>query len=179
MRNAAFFAMALVLVLFQANVHRLVGPLHFGSFHVYGWTPSAILPLVIFLGVHEPSMAKGAILAAVIGHMLDLFASAPLGLFSFVYVGLWWLARLAGVRLTAQTVPTQMALAFGFSLVESLVVLVLLVVFGADPQRPIEIAVIIVPRAAATALLSPIVFRVAERLHQSAQATPRATETTA
>jgi len=174
MRSAAFFAMALLLVLFQANAHRLLEPLH-----LYGWTPSAILPLVIFLGVHEPSMAKGAILASIIGHSLDLFASAPLGLFAFVYVGLWWLARLAGVRLTAQTVPTQMALAFGFSLVESVVVLVLLVVFGADPQRPVELAVVLVPRATATALVAPIIFRIAERLHQSAQATPRATETAA
>jgi rod shape-determining protein MreD len=134
------------------------------------------LPLVIFLGVHEPSMAKGAVLAFVIGHALDLFASAPLGLFTFLYVALWWLARVVGVRLAAQTVPTQMALAFGFSLAESLIVLVLLVVFGADPSRPVELVTIVVPRALSTALVAPIVFRIAERLHQTAQATPRATE---
>ncbi len=171
MRNAAFLAMALVLILFQANVHLVLGPLG-----LRGWAPSAILPLVIFLGVHEPSMAKGAVLAFVIGHALDLFASAPLGLFTFLYVALWWLARVVGVRLAAQTVPTQMALAFGFSLAESLIVLVLLVVFGADPSRPVELVTIVVPRAVATALVAPIVFRIAERLHQTAQATPRATE---
>jgi rod shape-determining protein MreD len=69
-----------------------------------------------------------------------------------------------------------MALAFGFSLVESLVVLVLLVVFGADPQRPVEIAFVVVPRATSTALIAPLIFRIAERLHQSAQVTPRTTE---
>lgn len=171
MRNAAFLAFALALTLFQANIHRLLGPLG-----LHGFTPSAVLALVIFLGVHEPSMARGAILAFVIGHAQDLFASAPVGLFTFVYVGLWWLARIAGVRLTAQTVPTQMALAFGFALVQSLVVLVLLVVFGADPLRPVELATVIVPNATATALVAPFVFRVAERLHQTAAAAPRSGE---
>jgi rod shape-determining protein MreD len=171
MRNAAFLAFALALVLLQANLHRVVGPLGLN-----GWTPSAVLPLVIFLGVHEPSMARGAILAFVIGHALDLFASAPIGLFTFVYVALWWLARVVGVRLAAQTVPTQMAFAFGFSLVESLVVLVLLVVFGADPQRPVELSAVVVPHSTATALLAPLVFRIAEHLHQTAAAAPRSGE---
>jgi rod shape-determining protein MreD len=172
MRNAAFLAFALALTLLQANLHRLVGPLG-----LHGWTPSAVLPLVIFLGVHEPSMARGALLAFIIGHALDLFGSAPIGLFTFVYVALWWLARVAGVRLTAQTVPTQIALAFGFSLVQSLVVLVLLVVFrSADPQRPVELATIVLPHSTATALLAPLVFRIAERLHQTAAAGPRSGE---
>jgi rod shape-determining protein MreD len=171
MRNAAFLAFALALLLFQANVHRVLGP-----FHARGFTPSAVLPLVIFLGVHEPSMARGAILAFVIGHALDLFASAPMWLFTFLYVALWWLARLAGVRLVAQTVPTQMALAFGFALVQSLIVLVLLVVFGADPLRPLELATVIVPHATATAIVAPLVFFIAERLHQTAQAAPRSGE---
>jgi rod shape-determining protein MreD len=165
MRNAAFLALALALLLLQANVHRVIGPAH-----LHGWTPSLALPLVIFLGVHEPSMARGALLAFVIGHALDLFASAPIGLFTFLYVSLWWLARIVGVRLTAQTVPTQMALTFGFALVEALVVLVLLVVFGADPQRPVELATVVVPHSTATALIAPLVFRIAERLHQTAAA---------
>lgn len=171
MRNAAFLAFALLLTLIQANTSRVVGPLH-----LHGWTPSMVLPLVVFLGVHEPSMARGAILAFVIGHALDLFASAPIGLFTFVYVALWWLARVVGVRLAAQTVPTQMAFAFGFSLVQSLVILVLLAVFGADPQRPVELSYIVLAHSMSTALVAPIVFRVAERLHQVAAAAPRTAE---
>src|SRR5258706_16328320 len=120
MRNAAFLAVALLLLLVQANMHRFVG---FVGLH--GWTPSLLLPLAIFLGVHEPSMARGASLSFVLGHALDLFASAPIGLFRFVYVASWWLARIAGVRLTTQTLPTQMALAFGFALIQSLIILVL------------------------------------------------------
>ena len=51
-----------------------------------------------------------------------------------------------------------MVLAFGFSLIQSVVVLVLLVVFGGDPQRPVELARLVLPHAAATALLAPVVF---------------------
>lgn len=171
MRNAAFLAFALVLLLLQANAHRIVGPLD-----PHGWTPSLVLPLVIFIGVHEPSMARGAILAFVIGHAMDLFASAPLGLFTFVYVALWWLARVAGVRLASQTVPTQVALSFGFCLIQSVIILVLLVVFGADPLRPIELAAVVVPHATATAIVAPAIFEVAERLHQTASALGRAPE---
>lgn len=171
MRNAAFLAIGLILILVQDSIYRLIGPLG-----LHGWTPSLVLPLVVFLGVHEPSMARGAVLAFVLGHALDLFASAPLWLFTFVYVALWWLARVAGVRLTAQTIPTQMALTLGFSVVQSLFILVLLVIFGSDPQRPVELATLVVPHAVSTALVSPLLFRVADRLQQSTATLPRSAE---
>jgi rod shape-determining protein MreD len=171
MRNAAFLAIGLVLTLIQANLSRLIGPLH-----LHGWAPGLLLPLVVFLGVHEPSMARGAFLAFVLGHVLDLVASAPLWLFTFAYVALWWFARVLGVRLAAQTVPTQIALAFGFSLVESVNVLVILVIFGADPQRPVEIATVVFPHATSTAIVAPLIFRIADRLHQGTIAVPRTSE---
>lgn len=171
MRNGAFFALALVFIVLQANLSRVGGLLG-----LHGWNPSLVLPLVVFLGVHEPSMAKGALLAFCIGHSIDLLGSAPLWLFTFVYVALWWLARVVGVRLAAQTVPTQMAFALGFSLAESLFVLVILVIFGTDPLRPVEIASVVLPHAVATAVISPAVFRIAEKLHQSTSPLPRAAE---
>lgn len=162
MRNAAFLAVGLLLVLLQGNLYRVIGLLG-----VHGWTPSLILPLIIFLAVYEPSMARGALLAFTFGYVLDLSAAAPIGLLTFVSVGTYWLARAAGVRLSAQTIPTQIALTFGFSLVQSLVILVLLVIFGADPQRPVEILTVVAPHALSTAVVSPVVFKIAQRLHQS------------
>jgi cell shape-determining protein MreD len=171
MRNAAFLAAILVLLLIQDNLSRVIAPLG-----LHGWTPSLLLPLVVFLGVHEPSAARGSLLAFVIGHGLDLLGAAPLWLFTFTYVALWWLARVAGVRLAAQTIPTRMLLAFGFSLIEALIVLVILVIFGSDPQRPVELAAIVMPHAAATALLAPVIFRLALGIHQGTSAAPRAAE---
>lgn len=162
MRNAAFLAVGLLLILAQANLYRLLGPIG-----VHGATPSLILPFIIFLGVYEASMARGALLAFFLGYALDLFASAPIGLFTFVSVAIWWLSRLAGVRLTAQTVLTRMSLAFGFAIVESAIILILIAVFGSDTRRPLEMATVVVPRAAATALFSPLVFKIAQKLHVS------------
>jgi rod shape-determining protein MreD len=164
MRNAAFLAAGIVLILIQANLYRVIGFLHWN-----GVTPSLVLPLIIFLGVHEQSMARGALLAFGLGYMLDIVASAPMWLFTFVSVATWWLSRVAGVRLTAQTFITRMLLGFGFAVVEAAIVLILLAVFGADTRRPLEIGRIVLPRAVATALFAPLVFRFAQRLHQSTQ----------
>ncbi len=164
MRNAAFLAIGVVLILVQANLYRVLGWMHFN-----GATPSLLLPLVIFLGVHEHSMARGALLAFALGYFLDLVASAPMWLFTFITVANWWLSRVAGVRLTAQTFITRMSLGFVFALIESAMVLILLAVFGSDTRRPLEIGNIVLPRAIATALFAPLVFRIAQRIHLSTQ----------
>lgn len=168
MRNLGFFAVATLLILVQSNLFRVLGPLGtiIGSQWVHGATPSLALPLVVFLGVHEPSMPRGAGLSFAIGYAQDLLGAAPIGLFTFVYVMIWWLSRVAGVRLTAQTVLTRVVLAFAFALVQSAVILVLLAVFGNDNRRPLELTTVMLPHAVATALCAPLLFRVAARLRQ-------------
>jgi rod shape-determining protein MreD len=163
MRATAFFALGFLLIVLQGNLYRVIGPLG-----LHGATPSFVLPLLIFLGVHESSMARGASLAFALGYTTDLLASAPIGLFTLVAVAIWWLARTAGVRLTAQTWWTKASLSFGFSLVESVLVLVLLAIFGADPHRPGEISSVALPHAAATALCSLLIYPLAQKIHQGA-----------
>jgi rod shape-determining protein MreD len=168
LRSAAYLGVAVLLLLVQSNVHRLTAPLA-GLFHVswpHGLTPSLVLPLIVFLGVHELSTARGALLAFAIGYAEDILGGAPIGLFTFVSVAVWWLARVTGVRLTAQTALPRMSLALAFSLVEGALVLILLAVFGDDNRRPVEIASMVVPHAIATAICSPPVFRLAHRLRQ-------------
>jgi rod shape-determining protein MreD len=166
MRSTAYFGVAVLLLLVQSNLFRLLGPLGalVGARFVHGVTPSLVLPLVVFLGVHEPSTPRGALLAFFIGYAEDLMSGAPVGLFTFISVAIWWLARVAGVRLTAQTVLPRMSLALAFSLVEGAMVLILLAVFGGDNRRPVEVASVVIPRSLATALFSPPVFRLAQRL---------------
>lgn len=168
MRNLGFFAVATLLILVQSNLFRVLGPLGalLGPHWVHGATPSLALPLVIFLGVHEPSMPRGAGLSFAIGYAQDLLGAAPIGLFTFVYVMIWWLSRVAGVRLTAQTVLTRVTLALVFALVQSAVILVLLAVFGSDNRRPLELTSVVLPHAIATALCAPLLFRMAARLRQ-------------
>jgi rod shape-determining protein MreD len=163
MRSIAFLAIGILLILAQASAYRVLGFLH-----ISGANPSLILPLVIYLGVHEHSMPRGALLAFLLGYALDLFASAPIFLFTFVYVSIWWLSRVAGVRLTAQTVLTRASLAFAFALVEGAIVLILLAVFGTDTRRPLEIGRVVLPHALSTAVFAPLVFQIAQRLSAGA-----------
>ena len=40
-------------------------------------------------------------------------------------------------------------------------------IFGADTKRPLEIGTVVLPRAVSTALFAPIIFHIAQKLHQS------------
>ena len=141
MRSAAYLGVAVLLLLVQSNLFRLLGPLStlLGARLTHGATPSLLLPMVIFLGVYEPSMAKGAALSCAMGYAQDILATAPIGLFAFVHVAIWWLARVAGVRLTAQTWFTR---------------------------RPVSMASVMLANAVTTALVSPALFQLAQRLRQ-------------
>lgn len=168
MRNTAFLAMGLILLIAQANLHRLVGRIPLS-----GIQPNLILPLIVFMGVHEYSVLRGAALAFVLGYAFDLFAGAPVGLFTFVSVSIFVLSRALGVRLAAQTILTQLALAFAFAVFEGVTILTLLTIFGRDPYGPSALVSIVVPHALATAAISPAVFRIAGRVHAATISLPR------
>ncbi len=175
MRTLGLIGVGLLLALLQGSLYRLFDPLGrvvndwFGVSTV-GGSPSLVLPLVVYLGVHELSMPRGALISFALGYLIDVFSGAPLGLFTFVLVAVWWLSRVAGVRLTAQTKLTQMSLAFFFALIEAAIVLMLLAIFGADAHRPAELVGVVVPHALVTALFAPFVFAVAARVHGAAGA---------
>ena len=177
MRSLSYLGVAVLLILVQSNLYRVLGPIGdlIGERLVHGVTPSLALPMVIFLGVYELSAPRGAVLAFGIGYAQDILSGAPIGLFTFISVAVWWLARVAGVRLTAQTALPRMSLALAFSLVEGAIVLILLAIFGEDTRRPVEVASVVLPRSLATALCAPLVFRIAQRLRQVTQPV-RATE---
>ncbi len=162
MRNALFLAVGVLLILLQSTLYRVLEPLH-----VPGLNPSLVLPLVVFLGVHEHSMARGAMLSFLLGYFLDLIAGAPIGLCTFIYVAIWWMSRIAGVRLTAQSLLTRVSLGFIFTVVEATSTLILLSIFGTDTKRPVEIAsTAVLAHAASTAFAAPFIFRIAQRVHQ-------------
>ncbi len=184
MRNAAYFCFGFLLILVQGNLYRMFGPLAapvgaegFRRFlGVLSATPNLVLPMIIFLGVQESSVARGVVLSFALGHLTDLMAASPMFLFTFVSVAMWGLAKIAGVRFSAQTPLTRIPLVFGFSLVESAIVLTLLAIFGTDNRRPIELLPMVLPRAAMTALFAPLVFHFVQRIAAST-AVVRSTET--
>jgi rod shape-determining protein MreD len=167
-RNTLFLSVGLLLLVIQGNLHRVLGHIPLA-----GITPNLILPLIVFMGVHEYSVVRGATLAFALGYALDMFAGAPVGLFTFITVAIFVLSRAAGVRLAAQTILTQLALAFGFALFESITVLMLVAIFGRDPHSPRALLSLVLPHATATSVVSPLIFRIAERLHQATITVPR------
>jgi rod shape-determining protein MreD len=169
MRNTAFLVLGVALLVVQSNLYRVVGRLH-----VTGATPSLLLPLVVFMGVHEYSMARGAALAFTLGYLLDVFSGAPVGLYTFITVATFIVSRAAGVRLAAQTLLTKVALALGFGLVQGILIVVLTAIFGNDPARPRALAFLVAPSAVTTAIVAPFVFNLAERLHAATMSLPGA-----
>lgn len=167
MRNTAFLVLGFTLLVVQSNLYRLID-----SLHVAIATPSLLLPLVVFMGVHEYSVARGAALSFILGYLLDVFAGAPVGLFTFISVASFVVARVAGIRLAAQTLLTKVALAFVFSLLESVVVVTLTAIFANDAHRARSLAMLVPSHAITTCAFAPFVFRVAERVHAATVAAP-------
>ncbi len=165
MRNTAFFAAGFALLLLQAQLFRLLGMIH-----VPGMVPSLVLPLILFMGVHEYSLPRGAGVAFALGYATDLIGITPVGLYTFTYVALFLLARGAGVRLAAQTMWMQVVLALAFSLVHSVMLLMLIAVFGRDAYAPRALYPLILPHVFVTGLFAPLVFRVAQRIHTATTA---------
>src|SRR3954453_21448103 len=120
MRNTAFFIAGVVLLIVQSNMFRLVAMvLRFIAWvfrvhhdiEVPGLMPSLVLPLILFMGVHEYSLARGAAVAFALGYLTDLLGITPIGLYTSTYVAIFVLARAVGIRLAAQTMLMQVGLA--------------------------------------------------------------------
>lgn len=178
MRNTAFLVAGFVLLIVQSNLFRFTGAM----LHLIGWivradhtlvvpglVPSLVLPLILFMGVHEYSLVRGACVAFALGYLTDLFGVAPIGLYTSTYVALYILARAAGVRLAAQTMLMQVGLALAFTLVHSIMLLVLLAIFGRDAWVPRALYPLTLPHVLATGAVAPIVFRIAQRIHVATQ----------
>jgi rod shape-determining protein MreD len=146
----------------------------FGHSRIGRPIPALVLPIILFMGVHEYSLARGAGVAFVLGYATDVLGIAPVGLYTFTYVATFVLARAAGVRLAAQTTWMQLLLAGAFALLQSIMVLVLLAIFGRDAWVPRSLYPLTLPHAIATAAVAPIIFRVAQALHAATGGAPRA-----
>lgn len=171
MRSAAYLLVGLFLVVLQGTAYRFfagLDGLEIGAFRarefIHAATPSLVLPFVIYLGIHEPSMARGALLSCGLGWGLDILGGGPAFLFRFTMVAIWWISRAASARVSTQSVVMRIPLAFTASLFQSAIVLTLLAIFGADNRRPLELTALVLPRAISTALFSPFIFSLAHRL---------------
>jgi rod shape-determining protein MreD len=168
MRNAALLLAGFGLLLVQANLFRLLDLVGYPKA-----IPSLVLPLILFMGVHEYSIVRGAVVAFVLGYATDLIGIAPIGLYTFTYVAIFLLARAAGVRLAAQTRTMQVVLALAFAFVHSVMILVLVAIFGRDAYVPRALYPLALPHVLATGAVAPFVFHLAQRLQSAGVGGPR------
>lgn len=179
MKNSAFLFAGVILTVVQSNLFRPLGAL----LHFIGWiahtkqdlvvpglVPSLVLPLIFFMGVHEYSLVRGAAVAFALGYLSDLIGIAPIGLHTSTYVATFILARAAGLRLAAQTMLMQVGLALAFTLIHSLMLLMLVAIFGRDPYVPRALYPMTLPHVLATGLVAPLIFRLAARIHGTTMA---------
>lgn len=168
MRYTAFLLLGLFLIVVQGEVYLLTGPL--AAIHPHGWwgwlasglRPSLLVPLVVWLGVTETNLSLGAGVAFLLGYVLDVLGGSPVGLHAFTSVATIALARVAGLRIVTQGGWARALLAGAFAALAAILALVLMAIFG-RPYAPRAMLSQIIPHALATALVAPIVYRLAAK----------------
>ena len=161
MRSAAFVLLGFVLLVTQAAIGVLV-PLN-------ELAPNLLLPTVIYLGVaNDMHIVRGAILAFVLGYLLDSFCGSPMGLQTFVMVATFLIARGAGLNLFMRGPILQAVITFGFGVVAGGSILALRAIFEPPAPFPLgsvtETVLALVIGAAVTGVLAPALFFVIRRL---------------
>ncbi|HJL15950.1 MAG TPA: rod shape-determining protein MreD [Sandaracinaceae bacterium LLY-WYZ-13_1] len=161
MRNLAFVALGFALLILQAALGVLV-PFE-------DWAPNLVLPIVIYLGVaHDVHIVRGAMLAFVLGYLLDSFCGSPMGLQTFVMVATFLIARGAGLNLFMHGPLFQIALTFVFGVLAGGSILALRAIF--EPPAPFPIGsvtntvVSLTAGAGVTAVISPLLFVTVRRV---------------
>jgi rod shape-determining protein MreD len=137
---------------------------------LYSFAPNLMLPVAIFLGVSaEVHLLRGALISFALGYLLDLFCGNPMGLQTFVLTASFMLARGAGLRLFPQGPVFQILLTFLIAIAFGATVLALRAIFE-QPSVPTlregtrETVTMLLGSAAATALVSPLIFFFTRRL---------------
>jgi rod shape-determining protein MreD len=137
---------------------------------LHSFAPNLMLPIAIYLGVSpDVHIVRGASTAFVLGYLLDSFCGNPMGLQTFVLTASFMVARGAGLRLFPQGALFQMLLTFVMAVAFGATVLALRAIFE-QPHSPLfgegmgAISAAPLQAAAATALVSPLVFAATRRI---------------
>ena len=141
-------AALLLLVILQITVLNLF---------TLGWIGVEIsLVVVIFSGFHHPTL-KGGPLALLLGFFLDCLTSPIFGLYTFLYLLIFLLARIAAGRVYGERPALIVVFTVFCSLLEGLLIVLLYrLLLGADILAALPR--IFIPQALLTGLLSPLVF---------------------
>ena len=130
--------------------------------HLLPWdlfVPSLALPIVLYMGLHNYSAAKGALISFMLVYLMDVFAGSPMGLHTFVVVAVFLISRLVSLRLFLQGWFFEVILTFFLALISGILVLSVRAVFDKDIGGLLSHAKIVGFRALSTAVVAPGVYR--------------------
>jgi rod shape-determining protein MreD len=166
-RSFAIVALGAALLVVQSTIGALL-PIH-------PFEPNLLLPMAFFLGVSpEVRTVRGAFISFGLGYVLDLFAGYPMSLYTLLLVATFLVARGAGLRFFPRNVAFQMLLTFAVALIVGGAAVALRTMFGRRDLPPIGDGWTALPAVLAsaftTALLSPVLFALVERVDTIAAA---------
>jgi rod shape-determining protein MreD len=129
--------------------------------HLRSSRPDLLLVVVLYLALHDDVM-QGAGLSAVAGYFSDLTSATPPFLYTFLAVLTFVVLRVAGSALKTEGGPQSAAVAFGASLVHTLIGSAVFGFFtGAGFHLELSLSLW---SAFGTALAAPLVFFLLRRL---------------
>jgi len=135
-----------------------------------GWIGLEVsLIVVVYAGFHLDAV-RGGILSLVLGFFLDCLTSAIFGLYTFLYVLLFYLSLLIAGKVYSEK-PALIALFTGLCTLLEGIVIVLLYRFVLGADILYAIPKIFIPQAFVVGLLSPVFFELFKRFEVFLHAT--------
>ena len=129
--------------------------------HLRAARPDLLLVVVLYLALQD-DVVEGAALSAVAGYFADLTSATPAFLYTFLAVLTFVVLRMGGSALKTEGGAQSAAVAFGASLVHSLIATV---VFGAFTGAGFHLEIAsMLWSALGTAVAAPVVFFILRRL---------------
>jgi rod shape-determining protein MreD len=166
MKNLGIIGFGFLMLVLQTALATLV-PLH-------SFAPNIVLPIAVFLGLRqEVALVRGALVAFLLGYLLDAFCGSPVGLQTLVTVAAFLFAREVGLRLFFRGPLFQLVLTFATSLLAGGTILALRAIFEKDVFETVqnfqtgELRITLLSTlksAIATTLIAPLLFWVVGKI---------------
>jgi cell shape-determining protein MreD len=150
MRRAFLSALAgLSLVVFQTSV---LDAVFMGRIHV-----ELSLALVVYAGFRM-TVLQGATFSFMLGFFLDCLMGAPSGLFTLIYVCIFFISAGVSLRVYAEQMNLIMGFTFLCAMLEGLIIVLFYKVIH-DIHLFDDIFRVFLPQALGVAILSPLLFK--------------------
>lgn len=163
MRSALILALGFVLLVVESTLS--------GLFGLGVLLPNVIVPIVVYLGMApDVKLGRGSMLAFALGLLQDSFCGSAMGLWTFVAVALFLVARGAGWRLIMRGRGSQVLAAGAATTVAGGTVLALRLIFrqGQSALPPVDNwdyqALCVLVPGLTTGAVAPWMFLVVRRL---------------